>query len=30
MKITSKTTKQELANVSGANAKVVKEQDKNL
>lgn len=30
MKITSKTTKQELANVLGANAKVVKEQDKNL
>lgn len=30
MKITSKTTKQELTNVLGANAKVVKEQDKNL
>ena len=30
MKITSKTTKQELANVLGANAKVVKKQDKNL
>ena len=30
MKMTSKTTKQELANVLGANAKVVKEQDKNL
>lgn len=30
MKITSKTTKQELASVLGANAKVVKEQDKNL
>lgn len=30
MEITSKTTKQELANVLGANAKVVKEQDKNL
>lgn len=30
MKITSKTTKQELANMLGANAKVVKEQDKNL
>ena len=30
MKITSKTTKQELANVLGENAKVVKEQDKNL
>lgn len=30
MKITSKTTKQELADVLGANAKVVKEQDKNL
>lgn len=30
MKITSKTTKQELANVLEANAKVVKEQDKNL
>ena len=29
MKITSKTTKQELANVLGANDKVVKEQDKN-
>ena len=30
MKITSKTTKQELANVLGAKAKVVKKQDKNL
>lgn len=30
MKITSKTTKQELAEVLGANAKAVKEQDKNL
>lgn len=30
MKITSKTTKQELASVLGANAKVVKEQNKNL
>lgn len=30
MKITSKTTKQELASVLGVNAKVVKEQDKNL
>ena len=30
MKITSKTTKKELAEILGANAKVVKEQDKNL
>lgn len=30
MKITSKTTKQELVEVLGANAKAVKEQDKNL
>ena len=30
MKITSKTTKQELAEILGANAKVVKAQDKNL
>ena len=30
MKITSKTTKQELAEILGANAKIVKAQDKNL